>query len=403
MSNLLRRSSVLLVLLGCAFAQEGRIAFVTPSGELATLDPQEGEARILSSGEKRHQFPAWSPQDETIAVIGADAAGSFVQVYRDEAGATPQELYRSPNEAPIYLYWSPDGETVSFLASDSQTALALRLAPLGGEPYVLAGGQPFYWQWRADSGGLLLHIGFAGEEARLGFSDAGSDTLRENLAPPGRFQAPGIAPSGDYFAYAEVAFGGRGRLVVQSRDAEAPVTRQLFHEGLVALGWSPADDRLAFISPPESAPHFYGPLRLLEAETGLLETVTDDPVLAFFWSPDGRHLAYLRPSSGAGQDVAAAGALRRVQQGLPVLELWLYDLDGGEGRLLTPFVPSPLFLTQFLPFFDQYALSHRLWSRDSRALALPVVTEGGVNVAVVTLEGEVSLLGAGDMPFWSQR
>ena len=52
-------------------------------------------------------------------------------------------------------------------------------------------------------------------------------------------------------------------------------------------------------------------------------------------------------------------------------------------------------------YFDQYALSHRLWSPQSDALVLPI-QDGEVNqIAVIPLNGEPRYLAEGDMPFWS--
>ena len=39
---------------------------------------------------------------------------------------------------------------------------------------------------------------------------------------------------------------------------------------------------------------------------------------------------------------------------------------------------ADLFVNQVLPYFDQYALSHRFWSPDSRSLVLPIVGDQDV-------------------------
>jgi TolB protein len=68
------------------------------------------------------------------------------------------------------------------------------------------------------------------------------------------------------------------------------------------------------------------------------------------------------------------------------------------------FSPTPLFLSQFLPFFDQYALSHRLWSPDSNALVLPIMVDGRAQIIVVDAErGEARRLANGISAFWSQQ
>ena len=49
---------------------------------------------------------------------------------------------------------------------------------------------------------------------------------------------------------------------------------------------------------------------------------------------------------------------------------------------------SVTFVNQILPYFDQYALSHRFWSADSASLALPLVTADGTDqLAVIPASG----------------
>ncbi len=65
------------------------------------------------------------------------------------------------------------------------------------------------------------------------------------------------------------------------------------------------------------------------------------------------------------------------------------------------FSPSRQWLGQFLPFFDQYARSHRVWSSGGDAVVLPMRDADGLPVVtVVGLDGTTSVIGRGDMPFW---
>ena len=398
----------------------GRIAFINPEGRLATIAPDGSSLRVLSEA-GRFQFPAWSPNGGMIATIAADADGAAVYVLPDEENAAPAELYRSANEPPIYLYWSPGGETVSFTANrsgeDGGGTLGFHLAPLEGSSRLLATGNPFYWDWSADGESVFVHTGFVGEGARLEFLDVGGvdagTGAAENLAPPGFFQVPGISPSGRFVAYAKRDELGGGRVVVRGNprgdgadEAAEEAVREVPHQGLAALGWSPTEDVLAFSAPPAAARSFYGPVRLLDAETGELTTLADDLSVAFFWSPDGRYLAYLSPEVGGGGGVASgpteALVALQTQPQLPSLNVTVVEVPSGEVRLRTSFLPTPLFLGQFLPFFDQYALSHALWSPESDALVLPTFETGEPRLLVLPLEGEARTIAAGDTPFWSR-
>ena len=54
------------------------------------------------------------------------------------------------------------------------------------------------------------------------------------------------------------------------------------------------------------------------------------------------------------------------------------------------------FVSQLLPYFDQYALSHRLWSPDSASILLPLVDASGRDqVVVVPADGFRPAVGRG--------
>ena len=87
-----------------------------------------------------------------------------------------------------------------------------------------------------------------------------------------------------------------------------------------------------------------------------------------------------------------------------MLDLAVVEVESGQVRTLSSFRPSDVFLNQFLPFFDQYALSHRIWSPVSDALVLPMVDDRGQSgVYVVSLEGGAPLrIADGVMGVWSR-
>ena len=407
----------LCLALGAGFAQQGRLVFVAPDGQLMLARAGEQDVQRLTDTAGVLQFPAWSPDGAQVAAIGVDGEGGFVMTVLVGVAPVLREHYRSRSQAPFYLYWSPDASQLSFLANHPTAGIGLYLSDLVSPARLLSTGSPFYWQWTADSERLLIHSGFSGAQARLGFTSAQADTLSDNLAAPGFFQSPGISASGTFIAYDTVTADGMGRLRIDTlnpdnADNHAGNTftpRELDHPGLIAFAWNPASDGLALMHPPQPAAVYYGPLQYLDVSTGLLEDLTTDPVIAFFWSPDGRYIAYLTPASNNAGDIAQPGTSPTEQHITfqpppPQLELKLIDMTERSVREVYQFRPGRLFLSQFLPFFDQYALSHRVWSPDSQALALPVVTpEGATQVTIITVAGEVLPVAAGDMPFWSHQ
>ncbi|HEX6383667.1 MAG TPA: hypothetical protein VF177_03255 [Anaerolineae bacterium] len=391
-----------------------RIVLVNDDGQIETIAPDGSNDRALTNAAQTFQFPAWSPNGEYLAAVGGDAVGSAVYVLPDEESAELQRLYFSRSQSPFYLYWSPDSHTVSFLANHPSEGIGLHLVPVEsqGDSRLLTTGQPLYWDWAAGGRQMLIHTGFSGDDARLAFIHTEGDGSGDNIADPGFFQAPGISADGRYWAYAE-ASRGISRVVIAGTASEE--RHQERHAGLVAMGWSPTANQLAFISSATATgTSFVGPLRLMDAQTGDVKVLSRDTVLAFFWSPDGRYIAYISLRDDEDGDInvripeqdrvqRSRLAMPVQQRGLPLFNLVVVDVNTGEGRQLTRFRPTPLFVTQFLPFFDQYALSHRLWSPASDALVLPMDEDGVNQIVVVFLSGQTRTLVEGSSAFWSHQ
>ncbi|MFW6068068.1 MAG: hypothetical protein ACOC9E_00655 [Chloroflexota bacterium] len=391
----------------------GRIAF-TDGGMLGTIGAAGEDLRLIGDGEERaYQFPAWAPDGQRVAVLGSGDEGAGVYVLQDEVDGEATELYASENGAPIYIYWRPDGGAVSYIAS-GERAINLWLSPADGEeePLLLAEGQPLYWDWVDEDSRLFVHTGTPVTGAELSFVEiAGIGESEFDSSDPGFFQAPGVSSNGAHIAFAELDDDERRLTVSNVENGERQSTQ---HQGVVAMGWSPTEPTLAYISPRDGArrafQNFYGPLRLLDAETGEVTLLVDETVLAFFWSPDGEKIAYFTP--GLGEQMASArstigtsirGKVRRQSDDLR-LSLSVVHVASGGSQHVVEFRPTNLFVRQFLPFFDQYALSHRLWSPDSTALVLPILEDDRARIYVAAIGGgDVRHLTDGDMAFWSPR
>lgn len=394
-----------------------RIVFVNQNGQLVTSSPTGETQRQLTGGDGRYQFPAWSPDGNSLAAIATEGRRAAIYRFPDETEAALTELYASSSETPFYFYWSPDNETIAFLANHPRAPMALHLVGTDGsdDSRLVTTGGPFYWEWTAAGDQLFIHTGFAGDGARLTFIDTDGESSGDNIARPGFFQAPGISADGRFFSYAKED-GGASRIVIADAARDEKFAQP--HQGGAALSWSPSGHLLAYISSGEpGGTGFIGPLRMMDAETGDVTLLSRDNVLSFFWSPDGRYIAYLKLTNeesdeiNAGLPPAPWGAsspttAKRVQQNnIPGFDLILIDVNTGEGRvLLTDFQPSILFIAQFLPFFDQYALSHRLWSPASDALVLPIVVDGENEITVIPVNGgSRRVIGNGTIAFWSQQ
>ena len=389
-----------------------RIVIINGDGEIETLSPTGRDHRVLTHEGSRvlFQFPVWSPDGQRLAVIGSELSGGGIYVLDDSAGvvdASDSQVYFSANETPIYLFWSPDSANLAFLANQPRNRMGLKIidGDGAGDSRLLATGAPFYWDWSDDGRQLLIHNGEAG--GALALIDVQGQVQAGNVATPGAFQAPGIAPGGRYWAFAEQSEGRSALVVVDTQTGER---RTYEPSDSLALGWSPTGEQLAFTNAPAADHPFWGPLRILDVASGQTRLITRETVLAFFWSPDGRSIAFITLNEDDDGVNALAEAryvarqARPAQQTAGFLTLSVVDAASGQGLRLLDFEPTLVFLTQFLPFFDQYALSHRLWSPDSSALVLPV-REGETDVVLVVPAdgGQPAFLAEGSVAFWSQR
>ncbi len=396
-----------------------RIAIVDAAGVVTTMDDQGGSVVKHPVPGVTFQFPAWSPDGSRVAAIGAstDTGGVYVFQARGEGGADPATaidpavIYRSPDRQPFYLYWTPDSRNVTFLTSEPG-GLALRVAPAdaSSQGSVVREGSPLYWDW-VDPARALVHAG-SGTDAFIGEVGLDGAAGQPNSTAPGIFRSPAVTRDGTRRAFM-IATGGRSEsVVVESRDGgnrhEIPIP------GLAAFTFAPAGGSLAFIAPddPNAEPVDLpiGSLRVVDVASGSVRTLQQGSLLAFFWSPDGRTIATLRiPGPGENDVASIAGGvpppetpLAAVDSGYDVF-LTFVDVATGTPRAMQKVRISRLFALQLLPFFDQYALSHRFWSPDSSEIALPLVNPEGVDgVVVIPADGSAQRrLGDGQIGFWS--
>ena len=84
------------------------------------MDGQGGSVVPYAVPGVAFRFPAWSPDRSRIAAIGQSPGGSgMIDVFTARStgpGQTdPPIIYQSPDRLPFYLYWRPDGRSLTFL------------------------------------------------------------------------------------------------------------------------------------------------------------------------------------------------------------------------------------------------------------------------------------------------
>jgi TolB protein len=402
-----------------AAVNAARLAAVDANGTLATMDGVGGSVVPYSVPGIAFEFPAWSPDGTHVAAIGhdGDSVGIYVlsapAVGQPTAADVPRVVYSTPDRPPFYLYWTPDSKELSFLTTEPD-GIALRIAPADASAgdAIIRHGAPLYWDW-VDPGRLIAHIGGDAPDAFLGelglnpASDGGATIEPGATLLPGEFRSPAVSRDGRFRAYIAAGGDAAQELVVEARDGSN--TRRLAVAGATALAFDPAGMSLAFVAPeasttePSGLP--IGPLRLIDPASGASRTLLGGRVVAFFWAPDGKTIAVLRVT-GPGNDgveaattrvVSAVARLAISETSSPAaieasagfgLHLAFVDVATAAVRSERDVRVSDLFVNQILPFFDQYALSHRFWSADSASIALPLLSAGGaVQVVVLPADG----------------
>ena len=333
-----------------------KLAYVGHDRVLRVHDTQmpDAEDLVLSVPGLRCTWPAWSPDGETVAFSGysvEETLGVYVTgyetpgpglIYSNEVGTG--EIARA---TPHYCSWSPDGERLAFVAQTGR-GLTLFVWDKGdaGDARVAQDGGPMYFAWSPNSDEIYTHS-FLDHY----LVDASKEGTPQQF--PGRgtqYMSPAWGREQDGIAFFLDGEHGKQRLVaINLRDSSARMLSEFY--GIAAVAWRPGHAQLGMVKETIRNTGFYSGLWLVDYQTREEVQLSDDPALAFYWSPDGSKAAYVTPSDGA------EGSLR----------FCVVEVESGDRVYLADFVPSQEQLIHFM-FFDQYAQSHPVWSADSSSI-----------------------------------
>ena len=398
----------------------GLIALAGNDGNIYIYDPASQEQTALTrdanlapdsaSAARIYLYPSWSPSTNRLAYMEfkrtpGEASQAVLHTVNSD-GKQSVQAFESQDIFPFYLSWSPDGNQVSFLSSaPDQDGLALSVVPAeGGEHRILETGQPFYWDWSPDGRAIVIHTGGAATsnpEARLGILSINERShLTELDLRPAFFQAPVWSPDGASLVLA-IEQGGETALLLSDLDGKRTQALKTI-AGPVTFAVSPDGKQLAYAFPGGARPS--GPeytLNVIDlADPQQVTGLTNDPVSAFFWSPDGQQIAYLSPTRESDSNRSIA-----TQDGLFYLGLYTASVASAETRLVVVFQPTPAF-SELLPFYDQYQRSTTLWSPDSQALVISALNragEPGIYIVSAVQDTDPQRIAEGDLAFWSWK
>lgn len=298
----------------------------------------------------------WADDDETVLYLRNSPTGVNV-----EAGALIPGRPIEPVDdgAPFFLSWSPTGDRVaanvdnrSVRIYDTFASAAQTGASSGDDVPIyqlLMDGTGFSAPAWIDETTVLIVLD--GWLTALVLDDEGQERERVRItqaATPVRFV---LSPDRRRVAYQAV--GQTGPDINQAGLSHLRQRDQRLR--LIPIGPEAGPDRATGLT--EAQVPGRRALVVFDLETGSLETVTEDPVLAWEWSPDSTKLAWLRPESGGGR----AARWR----------FWSVTGEQPAGDLTTPVVTiSSKEALNYLPFFAQYTQSVNRWSPDSSAFAI---------------------------------
>ena len=386
-----------------------RIAYISPYGDLFTVNPDGTDSQRLtgadraqsgstgSTGPYRAQaldftnsyaWPAWSPDGSRLAVsrvrINGNRSLEVAVLVIDAATGRSRMVYENDvpalvaDGAPHYLYWSPDGEYLSFLATTRQGLTLFVVNPDSADGAVaLERGAPLYYSWSGDGNSLIVH---SGEEIKLLRKPFSRESARW-LADSVHFRTPALSPDGSRLAYAVAGADGAALYVGETDNPDAP--RNVLEMGsLTAFMWSPDGRELAVADSPDPRGRVFERVQVVAADGSAVRTVAEEPLLAFYWAPNGERLAWVSVDVAdqvfAWKVAALAGGDSGSGPGSGGDSGSGGDMGGGAGsetggsaaaRELFRFRPSGEVFTM-LSFFDQYAYSHSPWSPDSTRLVV---------------------------------
>jgi Tol biopolymer transport system component len=396
----------------------GLIVYVGGDGNIHTMDQGGGNQKQITTDAGRdgsvfhtYQYPTWSPDSRKIAYVKVTGSSAGIEsshvLTAAPDGQDVVEAYTSDQETPIYLYWSPDSQRVTFLTANGPNgSLSLQMiSTLGGESQLLDVGAPYYWSWSPDSQNMLVHVGDSIQSRpRLSFLNVAGQVAEELLAlEPSLFQAPDWSPSGEELLLAAATDEGNSALMLTDPHGAVKSILKLL-DGNVAFGWSPDGRHVAYIASERELPITIGPVAIVDPNDPAQPKVSpEDNALGFFWSPDGKKVVYFtvvvfRPTPEPNQSTPS--------ESITLLEVYTLDAESGQSHQVTTLLPTDDFLNM-MRYFDQYQKSVTVWSPDSRNLVLSGYPLGGetqaLGVWVIAASGnlEPRFLVEGTLAFWS--
>lgn len=389
------------------------------SPESVTIERGAGSAVVeqdATTGEQQIQRvePGTRVEERPDVVIiqrgnnSGEMVSSALYVAQADGTRPLKELYLSKSQEIPYLDWSPDSSKLAFLTRDlKDEAFAVNLVNASGgvKPHAIYTGTTAAWHWNPDGNSLVAKIGQDGGD-ELSIFDATSNTSQEIKATGVQsYTAPSYSPDGNFMLLTQTK-GKENQLVLADRAGKVTKTLATF-KGNIAFSWSPAGAKFAYISQSNSSEPG-GALHMIDANTGEDKVLTQQPVVAFFWSPDGARILTFSTAVAGQVDPKFQGFDFTPPSSRGLLLLQTIDVSAMTARQLFILEPTEAF-RRVTAEFDRYARAVNIWSPDSRKFVFTLSYGDGTSSRDYVLETESSgsinprIISQGSLAFWSPQ
>lgn len=370
-----------------AVEQQRRLVVVDPDG--ANLQALDGSESVIAIQ------PVWSANGDRLAWSRTTLDTHELVVVDMESGE--EALSDTPGPPAFYLQWSADGEALAYLRNDpGGRGVELGFARPGSAATPLLASAPLYLSWAPQGSSVAAHVGDSQviivPDLLIGPAADVDDPI-VIVNPSGEFTTPVWLDESTLLVNSP---GGLALVDVNTErsavivDSASPVRFVVSPDrSKVAYLVPGLDSGVSRVSLAQADP--VGGLVVFDLVTGESTAVTGESPIAWEWSPDSRQLAWLE---------SGLSALRPQSR----WHFW----DGENTSSADPFRISRRELQSVLPFFEQYAQSHRHWSPDSTAFVFTGQSEdaetgaaGSVWVHLVGAGGPSIMVADGDLAIWS--
>ncbi|MBX3014019.1 MAG: PD40 domain-containing protein [Caldilineaceae bacterium] len=349
---------------------DGNLFTISPDGT-QRLDLTTDASRTRTYGQATWSTSGarigWTQLEQTInglqsALVTSDADG--------RARTRTETLF-----APFYLYWSPDDRRLAYLSNwlgEQGQTIALRMVDLeqgSNEAVTLGTGQPLYFSWSPTGEQMITHVA----NQRIAVLSVASGDVQILADASANFATPQWAGAGDQLLFVKNDQTIPHLVLTDPEGKNATAVTNLSRNDAISFGLNGTGSHLAYIETSNQIGfNAFGPLFVYNLHSRAFTQLSDAPVIAFFWSPDGQALLFLRAEAEPGR------AWLRIN-------VW----DGKTVQTYGRFIPSTIYLRDYLRFADQYMQSLRFWAPDSRAFVYAGQGEDGTRgIWIQSLDGD---------------